>query len=50
MIYKSAVVSLLLGSSSISEAKKEGISFVVVGDYANIVNMQRPHAIFDAIA
>ena len=43
-------LSLLLGLNSIEAKAKEGISFVLVGDYANIVDMQRPHAIFDAIA
>ena len=35
---------------SAAAVAKDGISFVVVGDYANIRNLQRPHAVFDAIA
>lgn len=38
----------LLGS--VAAAAKDGISFVIVGDFANIRNLQRPHAVFDAIA
>ena len=38
----------LIGSAA--AAVKEGISFVVVGDFTNIRNLQRPHAVFDAIA
>ena len=39
----------MLGSSSLVQTK-DGISFVLVGDYANIRDMQRPHAVFDAIS
>ena len=49
MLNKRTVLSLLLGSSSLVHAK-DGISFVIVGDYANIRDMQRPHAVFDAIS
>jgi hypothetical protein len=31
------------------KAKKNGISFVIVGDFANSLDMQRPNAVFDAI-
>jgi len=49
MFNKSTILSLFLGSSSLVEGK-DGISFVVVGDYANIKDMQIPHAVFDAIS
>jgi len=38
MFNKSTILSLFLGSSSLVEGK-DGISFVVVGDYANIRDM-----------
>jgi len=50
MISKSLTLSLLLSDSQSLVNGKDGISFVVVGDYANIRDMQRPDAVFDAIS
>jgi hypothetical protein len=50
MISKSLTLSLLLGDSASLVNGKDGISFVVVGDYANIRDMQKPDAVFDAIS
>jgi hypothetical protein len=39
---------LLFSSSQISQAK-QGISFVVIGDWANQFYLDRPRKVFDAI-
>jgi hypothetical protein len=39
---------LLFSSSQISQAK-QGISFVIVGDWANQFYLDRPKKVFDAI-
>ena len=47
---KLSTLLLLFFSSTISELQaKNGISFVVIGDWANQMNLQRPKTVFDAI-
>ena len=43
------IKAILLASPSVVEAKKEGISFVVVGDFASMHDLRPANTVFDAI-
>ena len=46
---KNIFTSLLLSTAAVVQAEKEGISFVVVGDFAHIKDMSHANTVFDSI-
>lgn len=44
------MMSIIFAILNIVHAEKNGISFVVVGDFGNIKEFERPSAVFDAIS